>query len=190
MKNCIKMSLAALMLTVSGIANSAIISADLDTTYTGDVFGDSGWLDEDTFNDAIDFYVFDIRNAGELSIDVVSDIAFGASLYLGEITEEAGIVFDNDGDFFTFFEDLTYVGGLSALLPAFGNDTLLINVMMPGIYTLAVGGAEGLGLPGEFSYSLSVSNAVAAVPEPRTVFLMAAFILAMGALRRHQQLNR
>lgn len=189
MNRFIKICITTWILAVSASANSAIVTGTFDTPLNETVVGDSGWLNEDTFGDALDFFVFEIDQSGQATFQVTSDIAFGLSLYLGEIVADFAIPFDNDADFTDLFSDLAYIGGVSALLPGFGNDPYRVT-LDPGTYTLAAGGAEGFfNTTTEYAYSLTASIVSTKVSEPETLFLVLVMMLGIIVVRRHQQLS-
>jgi hypothetical protein len=188
MKNIIKSALLSLAVLLSANVQAAIIPVSLNTV-DDSVVGDSGWLNEDTFGDALDFFVLDLSQATDLSIQVNSAIAFGISVYQGEIVNDFGINFDNDGDFFDFASDLLFVDGTSSLLPGFGNPEF-VTTLSAGIYTIAVGGSEGFfDLSTRYDYNIAFSGDIddVQVSAPSMLFSFALFLMAVMAIRKEQQ---
>jgi hypothetical protein len=189
MKHMISSALLALAILTTANVQAAIIPVSIGSAVDETVIGDSGWLNEDTFGDALDFFVLDLVQITDLSIQITSDIAFGISIYQGEIVNDSAIIFDNDGDFFDFSTDLLFVDGSSALLPGFGNPEFL-TTLAAGVYTVAVGGSEGFfDLFTSYSYNIAFSDVSesAKVNAPSWLFSFALMVMAFLAIRKEQQ---
>lgn len=181
MRSLIQSAGLALLVLMPFAANAGIMELPADSQVTDTVDSSDAWLTEDTFSsNNVDFWTFEVSEPTTLSIDIESDIAFGISVFMGQIADEfATMFFSNSSDFTD--GSLSYVGGTS---PIPGGDSALSNLFLgsAGFFTIAVGGAEGFDLPGPFGYTMDVVTA-AAVPEPSTLALMLAGGLALVARR-------
>lgn len=182
MRSLIQSAGLALLVLLPFSANAGIMELPGDGEYTDTVDSSNAWLTEDTFGDNnVDFWTFEISAPTTLSIDIESDIAFGISVYMGQIADEfASMFFSNSADFTD--GSLAYVGGTSAI-PGGSSSLSGLFLETPGFFTIAVGGAEGIDMMGPFEYAMTVATA-AAVPEPSTLALMLAGGLALVARRR------
>ncbi|WP_168203188.1 PEP-CTERM sorting domain-containing protein [Marinobacter fonticola] len=182
MRSLIQSTGLALLVMLPFTANAGIMELSGDGGYSEAVDSSNGWVTEDTFTgDNVDFWTFEISEPTTLSVDIESDIAFGISVYMGQIADEfATMFFSNSGDFTD--GSLTYAGGTPAI-PGGNSSLSSLFLDSAGFFTIAVGGAEGFDLSGPFNYTMNVATA-AAVPEPSTLALMLAGGLTLVARRR------
>ncbi|MDO6695451.1 PEP-CTERM sorting domain-containing protein [Aliiglaciecola sp. 3_MG-2023] len=187
MKRILTPMLAALVLLCSASASASIISLPSSGLLSDSVVGDSGWLNEDTFGDGIDFITFDVAAQSTFSATTASFITMGLSLYQGTVANDFAIPFSNSGDFSDLFSFLVYVDGNSPYVPGLGG-SLTGLVLEAGSYTLAVGGNEGFfDTFTDYAYNLDVAIAeVQQVPEPSALFLLFFGIAGLLAARKQQ----
>ncbi|MEP4891167.1 MAG: PEP-CTERM sorting domain-containing protein [Aliiglaciecola sp.] len=187
MKRILTPMLTALVLLCSASASASIISLPTDGLISDSVVGDSGWLNEDTFGDAIDFITFDVAAQSTFTATTDSLITMGLSLYQGTIGYDFAIPFSNNSDFSDFFDNLVFVDGNSPYVPGLGG-SLTGLVLEAGSYTLAVGGNEGFfDTFTDYAYDLEVAIAeVQQVPEPSALFLLFFGIAGLLAARKQQ----
>lgn len=182
MRSLIQSAALALLALLPFTAQAGVMTLPADGQYVDSVQSSNAWVTENTFTeDNVDFWTFEITQPTTLSVDILADISFGISVYMGKIADEfATMFFSNSGDFTD--GSLTYVGGTPAI-PGVGGSLSGLFLDTPGMFTLAVGGAEGFDLPGgPFGYTLNVVTAT--VPEPSSLALMLASGLALFARRR------
>ncbi|GAC12909.1 PEP-CTERM sorting domain-containing protein [Aliiglaciecola lipolytica] len=178
---------AVVAIVCSASASASIIALPADGVVADSVVGDSGWLNEDTFGDAIDFITFEIAEKSMFSANTDALISMGISLYQGMLTNDFAIPFSNSGDFTDLFTNLLYVAGDNPFLPGFGGS--ISNVMLEaGSYTLAIGGNEGFfDIFTEYAYNLDVMiEEIQEVPEPSAFFLLFFGLAGLLAARKQQ----
>lgn len=186
-----KYAITSLLLFTS-IANAGLINTTSNNVISESVVSDNGWASENTFDaDAIDFFVFDITERSKLTVDIAGDISFGISLYAGAITNIDNIIFNNDADFSSFFEDLSFIAGIDPFVPGFGNSPFVSDSIAAGAYTLAVGGNDaGIDLFSSFAYVIDITNE--AVPNinvnaPSWLFAFGALVFLLIMLRNQTE---
>ncbi|GAA0358020.1 hypothetical protein GCM10009092_22780 [Bowmanella denitrificans] len=177
MQTLIKSAGLALLLMLSTTTQAAIMSMTVPGTVTGQVVGEDAWQMDDTAG--VDFWTFEVTQAGNYEFSVSSAITFGLSLFSGTLSADPGFLFFHDQNFTSLFDgELAYVGGSEPYVPGMGN-MFGIN-LAAGFYTLAVGGNDfGPGID-VYDYSLSVAQ----VPEPS---LFAIFLLSLAVLAYRQR---
>lgn len=182
MKTTNKLANLALLIMMTGTFTSAqagIIHTDANGTVSDTVNGYDGWLTEDTFFGGIDFLVFETFVDSLFSIEVVSEIDFGISIYEGLIVNDDSIPFINNDDFFDFSSTLTYIAGTPSF-SAIGSSLSNVALTNPGFYTVAVGGDDFFGPADSVSYTASLNtNAVESVPAPSLPALLAIGLLGL-----------
>ena len=181
MKISSKLANIALTIMLTGTVGNAqagIINIDANGTVTGSVNGYDGWLNEDTFFGGIDFLVFETFVDSLFSIEVVSDIDFGISIYEGLIANDAPPLFNNNNDFFDFSSTLTYIAG-TPIFSALGSSLSNVALTNPGYYTVAVGGDDFMGPTGSIAYTASLTTTeVQSVPIPSIPALLGMGLVA------------
>tara|TARA_R110002153_G_scaffold31908_1_gene96872 strand:- start:136 stop:696 length:561 start_codon:yes stop_codon:yes gene_type:complete len=184
MKRYFNTLLMACTLCFSSLSLATIIALPVDGTVSDSVVGDSGWTNEDTFGDALDFISFDVSADSLLSVTSSSLINLGLSVYQGTIVNDFGIPFANGGDFTDLFSDLRYVTGNNPFVPGIGGS--LTNVLLTaGSYTLAVGGNEGFfDTFTDYAYRVNVSLDEVPVPAPSTLVIMMLGLVGAVAMRK------
>jgi hypothetical protein len=189
MKAIIAIAATLAAATFGQVANSTPISGDVTGggNFSGAVTSSNAWITSSAIDgDMVNFWTF-TGNAGDsLSLFVTSPvIEFGASLYQGivEQTELLFAGFNNAGD----FGDNWFVAGTNPVTGALG--TSLLDILLPasGVYTIAIGGEQGLSFDGLFAYDMKVD--VTRVPEPATMWLMGAGLLALFGLRQSRRMH-
>ncbi|MBT1064202.1 PEP-CTERM sorting domain-containing protein [Bowmanella sp. Y26] len=177
MQALLKSAGLALILLFGATSQAAIIPMTLPGNVTGQVMGEDAWQMDDTAG--VDFWTFEVTEAGSYSFSVSSAINFGLSLFSGTLTADPGFLFFHDQSFTSLFDgELVYVGGTAPYVPGVGN-MFGIN-LAAGSYTLALGGNDfGPGFD-SIDYGLSVAK----VPEPS---LLVLFLLALAGLVYRQQ---
>ncbi|GLR69312.1 PEP-CTERM sorting domain-containing protein [Agaribacter marinus] len=188
MKHFILTLILSCIVLVSAQVNALIINSGVGATESEAVTGDSGWLLEDAFGDSLDFFILDITETTDLEVSISSALAFGISIYEGAITNDFGIVFNNDGNFTDLFNSLNYITGTSSLLPSVTNEAIVAMNLGIGTYTVAVGGNEGFfDFITPYTYDISFSN-VAKVAEPQVLFawfMGLSLILLLRKMNQH-----
>lgn len=151
-------------------------------TYGGAVTSSNAWITSSAIDgDMVNFWTFDAHAGDSLSLFVTSSaIEFGMSLYQGivEQTELLFAGFNNAGD----FGDNLFLAGTNPVTGAIGTSLLDILLPVTGLYTIAIGGEQGLSYDGQFAYDLRAD--FTRVPEPATLGVMGIGLLALFALRR------
>jgi hypothetical protein len=182
MKALISIAAVLVAATFAHSANATLISGDVTNagSYAGSVTSSNAWIASSALDDLmVNFWTFDAKAGDSLSLLVSSSaIEFGLSLYRG-IIEETELLFagfNNAGD----FGDNVFIAGTNPVTGALGTSLLDIFLTEGGSYTIAVGGEEGLSFDGLFAYDMKVTR----VPEPSTLSLLAAALLATFAVRR------
>jgi len=181
------MRIAILFVVVApGASFASFISGNIGSSgnYSGVVNSSNAWIDSNALDGAaVNFWTF-TGQAGDVFSVVVNSTAieFGASLYSG-LAEQSELLFsgfNNAGD----FADNIFIAGTNPVTGAIG--TSLLNILLPtsGIYTLAVGGEQGLDFGGQFGYDMDVK--IAAVPEPAAMLLFASGLLSLGLFHRRR----
>jgi hypothetical protein len=177
-------TLAAVMAAASFAddANAAFISGDATVSgnYAGAVTSSNAWIASNAIDgQMVNFWTIDANAGDSLSLFVTSAaIEFGVSLYRG-IVDETDLLFagfNNAGD----FGDNLFIAGTNPVTGALGASLLDIFLADAGFYTIAVGGEQGLSFDGLFAYDMEVTR----VPEPGTLGLLAAALLATFGMRR------
>ena len=175
----------ALVFSFSHASQADIIPITINSNASDSVEGDSGWLDEDTFFGGLDFLTFTLEEEAIISVYIDALSSFGISLYSGEIMNEAGIVFNNNSDFFDFSNTLTFIQGNAPFVPADGDNRLTDVILASGDYTIAVGGNEGLFSFDSVAYNLSLDAVTVSAPQA-TLLLLIGF-MTMTLVRRQQR---
>jgi hypothetical protein len=160
------------------------ISGDLSAggNYAGLVTSSNAWITSSAIDgEMVNFWTFNAHAGDALSLFVTSPaIEFGLSLYQGIVdhTELLFAGFNNAGD----FGDNVFVTGTNPVTGAVG--TSLLDVLLPvtGLYTIAVGGEQGLSYDGQFAYSLQAD--FVRVPEPATLGVFGLGMLTILGMRR------
>lgn len=174
--------------TFAHSANATLISGHITTggIYDGVVTSSNAWITSSALDgQMVNFWTFDAKAGDSLSLRVSSSaIEFGLSLYRGivEDTELLFAGFNNAGD----FGDNLFIAGTNPVTGALGTALLDIFLAEGGSYTIAVGGEQGLSFDGLFAYDMKVSR----VPEPGTLGLLAAGLLATFGMRRLRSKGR
>jgi hypothetical protein len=184
MKALISIAAALAAATFAHSANATLISGDATRSgsYAGVVTSSNAWITSSALDgEMVNFWTIDANAGDSLSLLVSSSaIEFGLSLYRG-IVEETELLFagfNNAGD----FGDNVFIAGTNPVTGALGTALLDIFLAEGGLYTLAVGGEQGLSFDGLFAYDMEVARV--RVPEPGTLGLLAAGLLATFAMRR------
>ncbi|QJR82408.1 PEP-CTERM sorting domain-containing protein [Alteromonas pelagimontana] len=184
MKQLIKAIAVASLMIGSFAANAGIMPISLPSSYTGTVASEDGWLAGDT--SAIDFFVFSLDKETEISFNIDALTSFGMSLYAGELSADPSFLFSNSSDFITFTgESLTYLTGIDGFTPNAGENELDAGWLAAGVYTLALGGNEGISFASA-AYTLEAIANAAQVPEPGTFILT---IMGVAALIQRKKRN-
>ena len=185
MKNFARIA-ALSILALPSASFASFISGNIGGSgnYSGVVNSSNAWIASNALDgDAVNFWTFSGQAGDVVSIVVNStNIEFGASLYAG-LAEQSELLFsgfNNSGD----FADNVYIAGTNPVTGAIG--TSLLNILLPssGLYTLAVGGEQGLDFSGLFAYDMDVK--IAGVPEPETLLLFASGLLGLGLFQRRR----
>jgi hypothetical protein len=170
---------------ISADADAAIIQLNGSGQYQSEVISDNGWTNNYGAGE-VDFWILTLTEESKLSVEVLSDIVFGFSLYSGELLLDPGMLFSNYADFFGFAgESLTFLTGTDPFTPL--SDGTLIDFILPaGSYTLAVGGNDfGFDQGGSYQYTLNLlSQPTKLVSSPATATLL---LLAFAMLLRQQR---
>ena len=174
------------------LASILVFTASANATISGDVTGggtfsnnvgtDDGWIVENAADNGIDFWTFTANVNDVLSVSISSLIDFGISIYFGEVSDDLGFAFNNNGDFndpFTLNTG-TYVNGTNGAFGEAGSQLLNVSLANTGIHTIAVGGDLGFGNSGPFDYSMEVNIIPSAtVPEAPTLLLLLGALFSM-----------
>jgi len=173
------------ILVLPSASFASFISGNIASgNYSGVVNSSNAWITSSALDgDAVNFWTFSGQSGDILSVVVNSTaIEFGASLYSG-LAEQNELLFsgfNNSGD----FADNIFIAGTNPVTGAIG--TSLLNILLPanGLYTLAVGGEQGLDFGGRFVYDMDVK--IVAVPEPAALLLFASGLLCLGLFHRRR----
>jgi PEP-CTERM motif len=190
MKALITLAAVFAAATFAHSANATLISGNVTPggLFSGEVTSSNAWIASSALDgQMVNFWTFDANAGDTLSLWVTSSaIEFGLSLYQGvvEQTELLFAGFNNAGD----FGDNVFVAGTNPVTGALGTSLVDILLAEAGIYTIAVGGEQGLAFDGLFAYDMQVD--VARVPEPGTLGMLAVGMLAMFGMRRLRPMNR
>ena len=184
MKALISMVAVMTAATFAPAANAGPIYGDVSAggNFAGLVTSSNAWITSSAIDgDMVNFWTFNAHAGDSLSLFVTSPaIEFGVSLYQGIVdqTELLFAGFNNAGD----FGDNLFVDGTNPVTGAIGTSLLDIFFPITGVYTVAVGGEQGLSFDGQFAYNLRAD--FTRVPEPATLGVMAIGMLALFGMRR------
>ncbi len=179
MKRYLNTLLMACTLCFSSLSLASIIALPADGNVSDSVVGDSGWTNEDTFGDALDFVTFDVSTDSLFSVNSSALINLGLSVYQGTVVNDFGIPFANGSDFSDLFSNLSYVAGNNPFVPGIGG-ALTDILLTAGSYTLAVGGNEGFfDTFTDYAYDLSVALDEVPVSAPSTLLI---FVLSLAGI--------
>lgn len=179
MKRYFTLLMMMVTLFTGTFASASIIALPNDGNVADSVVGDSGWLNEDTFGDALDFVTFEVTTDSLLSVTSSALINLGVSVYQGTLVNDFGIPFSNSGDFTDLFSQLTYIAGNDPFLPGLGGSLTDVS-LVAGAYTLAIGGNEGFfDTFTDFTYNLTVALDEVPVPAPSTLLI---FVLGLAGI--------
>lgn len=185
MKALIKIAAGLVAMTLAVSANAVpLVYGDVNAggDFTGAVTNSSAWITSSAVDgDAVNFWTFNGNAGDKVSLSVTSrTIEFGLSLYQGVVDDLELLFagFNNAGD----FGNNLYLAGTNPVTGAIG--TSLVDILIPvtGLYTIAVGGEQGLSFDGLFAYDMRVN--FKRVPEPATGALMLLGAFAMFGMRR------
>jgi hypothetical protein len=154
---------------------------------TGTVGGFSWFLETGA---QVDFWRFSAVAGQTITLDVNrlnGNLDPGLSLYSGMTTADTSL-FSASGN----WGGLTFIGSLDDEHPAFltpgpGGDPFG-SFVLPGTgnYTVAIGGSTSTDA-GSYPYRVTLTTAVAAVPEPETWAMLGLGLAALGFVRRRRQ---
>lgn len=179
---------------IAALVLGSLVSGGAQAAFVGDVSGSGvysdsvatadGWVTNSPVVDGVDFWRVIVTQASVLSVDILSDLDFGISIYRGAVSDDIGYAFDNAADFIdlTTFASGTYVAGTASFGEA-GSSLVDILLAAPGEYTIAVGG-DGFGFGGPYAYDMQVE--VAPVPLPGGLGLAALGSASLLLLRRRR----
>ncbi len=171
MKTRMKMLAAGILLAGSTVAQAAFVG---DVTgggsFNGSVATNDGWGANNGIG--VDFWSITVGDDRVLSIDIDGAFDYGISIYEGVAGSDPFGSFDNDADYdFNFgAESAVYVDGTPEFGPFNSFDITLADA---GLYTIAVGGVNGLFQSGDYSMNVS------AVPVPAAIWLFASGMLGL-----------
>lgn len=176
------------LFTYGNLANAVIIG-DVSSggIFSGTVATDDGWITESAAGNGVNFWTLTADAGSLLSVNVSSFIDFGISVYRGEVSDNIGFAFDNNGDFVDplSFELGTYIGGTNGDFGEFGSELFDLSLVDAGIYTIALGGDLGFGSFGPYDYRMTV-DITSAVPDPAVLSLLLPGLLGLLILRRRK----
>lgn len=184
MKALINIAAVVAAATFAHSANANLISGDVSNngSYAGAVTSSNAWVTSSAIDgEMINFWTFEANAGQSISLFVTSSfIEFGLSLYHGVVdqTELLFAGFNNAGD----FGDNLFIAGTNPVTGAPGTSLLDIFLTEGGLYTIAVGGEQGLSFDGLFAYDMQVTR----VPEPATLGLLGIGMLAMFGVRKRK----
>jgi len=184
MKTLISMVAVLAATTFVPVAHAGLIYGDVGAggNFAGIVTSSNAWITSSAIDgDMVNFWTFDANAGDSLSLFVTSPaIEFGLSLYQGIVdqTELLFSGFNNAGD----FGDNLFLAGTNPVTGAIGTSLLDILFPITGVYTIAVGGEQGLSYDGQFAYNLRAD--FTRVPEPATLGVMAIGMIALFGMRR------
>jgi len=175
------------VLTIGTTAQATIVGdVTGGGTFSDNVSTDNGWITENPTGNGVDFWTFTASANDMLSVDITSLIDFGISVYFGEVMDDLGFAFNNNGNFTdpTTSNAGTYIGGTNGNFGTVGS-MLNLTLANAGIYTIAAGGDLGFGSSGLFNYSMDIdiTNAVP-VPETATLPLILGGMISLIIMRR------
>lgn len=179
------LAVVVLGIAFSSVANAAFVN-DITASgaYSDSVATADGWVTNSPVVDGVDFWRVIVGEGSILSVNILSDLDFGISVYKGAVSDDIGYAFDNAGD---FTDPTTAVSGtFLAGTPSYGEaGSALSNILldMAGEYTIAVGG-DGFGFSGPYAYEMLVE--VAPVPLPGGFGLAALGSALLMMLRRRE----
>ena len=184
MKRYLNTLLMACTLCFSSLSSASIIALPADGNVSDSVVGDSGWTNEDTFGDALDFVTFDVSTDSLFSVNSSALINLGLSVYQGTVVNDFGIPFANGSDFSDLFSNLSYVAGNNPFVPGIGG-ALTDILLSAGSYTLAVGGNEGFfDTFTDYAYDLSVALDEVPVSAPSTLLIFVLSLIGIFNTRK------
>jgi PEP-CTERM motif len=184
MKALIRIAAVLAAATFAHSANATLITGNVNAggTFAGAVTSSNAWITSSAIDgQMVNFWTFDAFAGDSLSLFVTSSaLEFGLSLYQG-IVDQSELLFagfNNAGD----FGDNLFIAGTNPVTGAVGTSLADILLAQTGVYTIAIGGEQGLGFDGLFAYDMQVE--FVRVPEPGTLGLMAVAMLALFGMRR------
>ncbi len=185
-----KLILASLFLftvLTIGTTAQATITGDVTGggTFSDNINSDNGWITESPAGNRVDFWTFTAQANDVLSVDITSQVDFGISVYFGEVMDDLGFAFNNNGNFTdpTTSNVGTYIDGTNGFFGTVGSSLSNITLANAGIYTIAAGGDLGFGASGPFSYSMDI-GITNAVPEAATLPLIFGGMISLMMMRR------
>lgn len=184
MKRYFTLLLMTVALCTSTLASASIIALPNDGNVSDSLTGDSGWLNEDTFGDALDFVTFEVSTDSLLSVTSSALINLGLSVYQGSVVNDFAIPFSNGGDFTDLFGDLNFIAGNNPFVPGLGGSLTDI-ALTAGSYTLAVGGNEGFfDTFTDYAYNLRVTLDEVPVSAPSSLLVLLLGLAGVVATRK------
>jgi len=185
MKHLMRLVAMMLVMAIPQIVSAQIISGDITGggTVAGSVTSSNAWIASNAIDgEAVNFWTFTANTGDSVSINVTSSsIEFGVSIYAG-VVDQMDLLFagfNNAGD----FGGNTFIAGTNPVTGAVGTSLSML-LPLSGVYTIAVGGEQGLAYDGNFAYNMNVG--VTSVPLPAAVWFFASGLLGLGLLRRKQ----
>lgn len=167
-------------LTVATSAQAIIVGNIAGSgTYNGTLSTGDGWGTNN--GNGVDFWTISVADMTPLTIDVRGNFDYGISIYQGVVDTDFLGSFDNNSDYnYNFGDQAIFVAGTSDLFGPF--NTLETTLALSGMYTVAIGGVDGLFQP--LDYSMEVS----AVPLPGSALLFGSALLGLfGANMRRKK---